>query len=143
MMGYLPVSPYRTNQPAIESRVEAVGATQAYRHVLQNAGARPAERDSVDKELISDVKNGSGGYVNCIKNDGRSNCQKNVGGWPEMQTNSRTLNLPADPYGDADGDGYTNLENWLHLFSLAVESSSDPIAPLPPGNFRVAPLNVS
>lgn len=143
IMGYLPSSPYRINRPAVESKVEAIGALLAYKNVLANAGARPAERDAVDKELIRNVKNGGGEYVNCIKNDGRANCSKNVGGWPAMQKNSRKLTTPEDPFGDKDGDGYTNLENWLHLFSRGVESPNDPIAPLPPGNFRVAPLNLS
>ncbi len=139
IMGYLPSSPYRTRQAAIPSKVKAVGATQAYRLVLKNAGSRPAERDSVDLKLIENVKNSKGSYVNCIKNDGRAACKENVGGWPSMLRNTRVLTLPANPHGDDNGDGYTNLENWLHLFSSNVETSGDVIAPLPPGSFQVAP----
>ncbi|MFT4974561.1 MAG: hypothetical protein ACI8S6_000444, partial [Myxococcota bacterium] len=34
--------------------------------------------------------------------------------WPVLEEVSVVLELPADPSGDDDGDGYTNLEGWLH-----------------------------
>jgi len=47
--------------------------------------------------------------------------QENVGGWPDLAENHRTLAVPADPCADGDGDGYTNLEKWLHGFAAQVE----------------------
>jgi hypothetical protein len=47
--------------------------------------------------------------------------QDDVGGWPELQENYRELTVPANPNGDDDGDGYTNLEEWLHGFAAEVE----------------------
>ena len=37
---------------------------------------------------------------------------------PRIIANCR---LPPSPNGDDDGDGYTNLEEWLHDFSEQVE----------------------
>jgi hypothetical protein len=52
-------------------------------------------------------------------------CQKDVGGWPELAENRRELTLPDNPNNDDDGDGYTNLEEWLHGFAAQVEGRSD------------------
>jgi len=46
--------------------------------------------------------------------------QEDVGGWPDLAANRRELTLPQNPDGDDDGDGYTNLEEWLHSYSAAV-----------------------
>ena len=80
--------------------------------VLNNAGARPADRDSVDKRIINDVRNGKGRIINS---------QTDVGGWPKLEKTIRKLKLPDKPNSDHDGDGYTNLEEWLYLYSETVE----------------------
>ena len=51
--------------------------------------------------------------------------QQDVGGWPELEENCRELTLPDNANGDDDGDGYTNLEEWLHGFAVEVEGRSD------------------
>ena len=61
--------------------------------VLSGAGARPADRDD----------------------------QEDVGGFPDPEPAARPLETPEDPAGDDDGDGYTNLEEWLHAFSAEEE----------------------
>jgi len=80
--------------------------------VLANAGARPADRDPVDKRIVNDVKKGTGNIIAS---------QKDVGGWPELAENRRKLTLPENPSGDDDRDGYTNLEEWLHGYAAEVE----------------------
>ena len=80
--------------------------------VLANAGARPADRDPVDKRIVSDVRNGAGKIIAS---------QKDVGGWPKLAESRRKLTIPDNPNGDDDGDGYTNLEEWLHKFAAEVE----------------------
>jgi hypothetical protein len=50
-----------------------------------------------------------------------NDCTKNAGGWPELQENYRALTIPDAPNDDDDGDGYTNLEEWLNDFALEVE----------------------
>jgi hypothetical protein len=53
-------------------------------------------------------------------------CSRNAGGFPPITGSSRPLVLPDDPGGDTDGDGYTNLEEWLHEFAAEVECQPDP-----------------
>jgi len=84
-----------------------------YNRVLNFAGARPTDRDSVDKRVVSDVRNRTGQVINCVSPDGTTRCQKNAGGWPTMAQNHRTLSLPANQASIAS-NGYSNLENWLN-----------------------------
>jgi hypothetical protein len=44
--------------------------------------------------------------------------------FPTLAQNRRTLTLPANPNSDDDGDGYTNLEEWLHCMAAQVEGRS-------------------
>ncbi|MFT5679373.1 MAG: hypothetical protein ACI8RZ_000277 [Myxococcota bacterium] len=73
--------------------------------LLASAGARPQDRDTVDLRIFSQITERTGGLIDS---------QDDVGGWPELAENTVMLDFPADPSGDADGDGYTNLEAWLH-----------------------------
>ena len=68
----------------------------------------------MDKRIISNVRNGKGKIIAS---------QEDVGGWPELAENRRELIMPDNPNpdGDDDGDGYTNLEEWLHGFAVQVE----------------------
>jgi len=82
-------------------------------YVLANAGARPADRDSVDKRIIENVKTGKGKLPIASQDE--------VGGWPALAENRRELTIPDNPDGDNDGDGYTNFEEWLHGYAADVE----------------------
>ncbi|GAA5191615.1 hypothetical protein GCM10025772_18810 [Ferrimonas gelatinilytica] len=46
--------------------LEVLPATQTLEHVLQNAGARPKDRDSVDARVVSEVRSGGGEIRNCV-----------------------------------------------------------------------------
>jgi len=83
--------------------------------VLANAGARPADRDPVDARVVKSVREQTGSIPAS---------QADVGGWPELEERRRGLTLPANPNGDDDGDGYTNLEEWLHAFAAEVEGNA-------------------
>jgi len=85
---------------------------EVYESVLANAGAWPANRDAVDQRVVADVRNRTGRIITS---------QTQVGGWPNLGTPRRAPALPANPNGDDDGDGYTNLEEWLHSLARAVE----------------------
>ncbi len=98
-----------------------VGNNKVRDAVLENAGTRPAQRNSVDARIVREVKDGTGTVINCVSDDGTKRCEKNGGGWPELAVNKRPLELPPDPDGDEDGDGYTNLEEWLHAMAAEVE----------------------
>lgn len=90
--------------------------------VLNHAGAN-LRRDAVDIRLFNDVLNGTGGFIDC---------PSEVGGWPVLPEMS-SVPVDADNDGMADawemqtfgtlatgatddtnGDGYTNLETYLH-----------------------------
>ncbi len=90
-------------------------------HVMTNAGSRPGERNPVDARVVREVQNGTGQIINCVASDGSSRCSKNAGGWPELGTSTRELAVPADPDGDDDGDGYSNVEEWLQELAAQVE----------------------
>jgi hypothetical protein len=92
-------------------------------HVLRYAGARPADRDSVDTRIVAGVRNGTGRIINCVAPNGSERCSRNGGGWPTMAENRRALNLPANP-NTVTESGYTNLELWLHDMSADVEGRS-------------------
>lgn len=100
--------------------------------VLANVGSRPAQRDRVDANVISHVRNGTGEIINCVSNDGSEKCSKNAGGWPLYAQNTHVPAIPANPNGDSDGDGYTNVEEWLHSLAAGLEGSASALpAPAP------------
>ena len=72
--------------------------------VLKNAGARPWDRDSVDKRVVNDARNLTGAIIDT---------PAQVGGWPQLNEKEHLLSLPSNPHADDDGDGYTNLEEWV------------------------------
>ena len=98
--------------PAWSGSVEA--------NVLTRAGARPLDRDAVDNRVISDIAYRGGGFISS---------QDWVGGWPYLPINVRSLSTPANPHGDDDRDGYTNIEEWLHGFASELENGSSTYSP--------------
>jgi hypothetical protein len=109
----------------------ATANNAVYDRVLRYAGARPADRDSVDKRIVSTVRNRSGRIINCVSSNGTSRCNLNAGGWPTIARNTRRLTLPSSASTVAS-NGYTNLENWLHSLDAAVcgtVQSTSPSAP--------------
>jgi hypothetical protein len=85
---------------------------QVKAHVLRNVGARPADRDPVDQRIIRNVHDRVAHIIVS---------QDDVGGWPKLAEIRRPLSPPANPNADDNGDGYTNLENWLHGYAAQVE----------------------
>jgi pectate lyase len=109
----------------------ATANNAVYERVLRYAGARPADRDSVDKRIVSSVRNRSGRIINCVSSNGTSRCNLNAGGWPTIARNTRRLTLPPSATTLAS-NGYTNLENWLNSLDAAVcgtVQSTSPSAP--------------
>lgn len=74
--------------------------------VLQNAGAWPAMRDTVDKRIIREVQSRTGKIINS---------QTEVGGMPEIAENKRRLRPPKDR--DA-------FAGWLQSYTEAVEKGN-------------------
>jgi hypothetical protein len=105
-------------------------ADQAFTNVADTAGAFYWNRDAVDARLITELLTQKGRIINS---------QNEVGGYPLLPTIMRTsdwdtdsdgmpnawerivpgLNpLLADNNGDLNGNGYTNLEEYLHFCAV-------------------------
>ena len=117
---------------------------EAFASVLDNAGATLPKRDSVDVRVIDEVRNGYATYEGATyeseykvsardKMCGMIDSQDDVGGWPELKSTPAPADNdhdgmpdewemrfgfnPQDPFDgplDGDGDGYTNLEEYLN-----------------------------
>ena len=122
---------------------DVISPLLAYEAVLERAGATRPARDDVDLRMVEAVRTRSG---QLLKND-----PAKVGGWPELAATAPPpdrdadgmadawevemgLNPddPADGVADADGDGWTNFEEYLHQLAgdgvgmRAVRADHDP-----------------
>jgi hypothetical protein len=114
----------------------ATANNNVYNRVLNYAGARPKDRDSADKRVISHVKNRNGSVVNCVASNGTTRCNRNAGGWPSLAQNRRRLTLPSNPNSRAS-NGYTHLENWLHSMDLTLQGVTSTASPTSPPSLSV------
>ena len=97
-------------------------AAQAWVSVLARAGASKS-RDAVDTRIVAGVADGAGRIINS---------PGDVGGWPDLTPGMAWIDTDGDGMPDAwetangldpatddgaadrDGDGFTNLEDWLN-----------------------------
>jgi hypothetical protein len=111
------------SEPFAFGPVETQSAPDAYRLVLDKAGASKA-RDPIDARVVKSVRDRTGKIINS---------QKEVGGWftasstaapkdsdgdgmPDAWERARKLNPKdaSDASKDRDGDGYTNIEEYVN-----------------------------
>lgn len=104
--------------------VTTTSATEAYSAVLDNAGAIQPRRDQIDVRIVNDVIERTGHLINDVAE---------VGGWqimsPGVAINDADHdgmpdeweaifgldpNDSSDSSGDLDGDGFTNVEEYLN-----------------------------
>jgi len=96
---------------------------EAMNVIYANAGANLPQRDSVDQRIVDEARFGSGAYIDD---------PSQVGGWPmlggiaapldtdmdgmpdEWETTFGLNSSTDDSAGDVDGDGYTNIEEFLN-----------------------------
>ena len=140
---HAPKTPYQVTSPFDSGNLPPyVTADAAYTDVLNDVGANMGlnadgtfrnESDSVDVRVINDVINDTGNFIND---------PSDVGGWPTYGSGSGAYpdtdadgmsdtwetakfgNLSRNGTGDYDGDGYTDLEEFLN--------GTEPAAPGPP-----------
>ena len=127
----LQVDGYRQSSPIPVAPVETDSAPDAFRAVLHHAGAAP--RDAVDIKVVDGVRNENGRIINNVTE---------AGGWPELASGvaptdsdgdgmpdewelAHTLNPhnAADGVTDRNGDGYTNLEEYLNERAVRLVTS--------------------
>ena len=104
--------------------------------ILATAGRTIPKRDPVDAAIIATVQNGGGKIVNRVRDSA-------AGGWPTLRSgtpypdqdkdgmsdtwesqNGLNPNNASDRNADNDGDGYTNLEEFLNELAGSPGSSS-------------------
>ena len=124
----------RVNQPFVVAPVNTQSAEVAYEIVLAQAGCS-LFRDSVDQRIIEEIRTGTARFGETYGGGGKGiiDSQTAVGGWPELrsrpapldtdhdgmpddweQKQGLDLNNSADGASDANGNGYTNLEEYLN-----------------------------
>ncbi|HEY0944956.1 MAG TPA: DUF6250 domain-containing protein [Opitutaceae bacterium] len=90
-------------------------AVEVESRTLADAGKMPARRDALDSALMGKIAARTGSFREDLAAPGEDP-------WAQVDIPSRRrLELPHNPAGDADADGYTNLEEWLHGLAAAVE----------------------
>lgn len=115
---------YRSTARFASPDVTTSGAEGALEAVLSSAGAALPRHDAVDERVVADVRNGSGGIIDSPADvggypelpDGTAPPDADHDGMPDEWEREHGLNPddPTDGNADHDGDGYTNIEEYLH-----------------------------
>ena len=140
--GVLGSSYIKLDQPWDAMPINQHTAEEAYKSVLNNAGATLPQRDGVDARIIEEARNGTATYEGVYKTKkavadkskitGIIDSQNDVGGWPELKSTPAPTDTDHDgipdewetqkglnPNDASDGnkvaaDGYTMLEKYLN-----------------------------
>jgi len=121
----------KMKEPFIVTEIQTDSPEQAFENVLAFAGAILPNRDLVDRRIVEQVRTGTGKIIN-------SQCE--VGGWPEYKNAPAPKDSdsdgmpdewetkygfnphdPADANLDQDGEGYTNIEEFLNQTDPGVK----------------------
>ncbi len=116
------------DEPVDFAPVSTETAEKAFENVLLSAGAIRPKRDSHDERIVREVRSGRTTFGNGIIAS-----QTDVGGWPELLSAQPEQDIDADGMPDEwerrfspnrdmslqsaldlDGDGYTNVEEYLN-----------------------------
>ena len=100
-----------SSRPIWISGFTAAASSTVENSLKTTAGARPTDRDAVDVRIFSNLSTRSGRLINH---------PSDVGGWPNLTVNRRTITVPANANADDDADGYTNFEESV-LFPMAAQ----------------------
>lgn len=123
-------------EPFFESHVTTRTAAEAFENVLNDVGCTVPMLDDHDRRVIAEVRSGKVAFKGSKSGlPGLPDSQQDVGGWeehpevrrpadwdvdgdamPDAWERARGLNPndPADGAIDPDGDGFTNLEDYLN-----------------------------
>jgi hypothetical protein len=112
--------------------------------ILETVGASKPVRDSVDVRVVNDFKNGTGTIRDNVSYPGDFPTFSNTAppadndddGMADSWESANGLNTSTDDSAsDQDGDGYTNIEEYLHYLSDAIANGGGGGAsPAPPLN---------
>lgn len=89
------------SRPLWPDDLEALDSAEVIEHNLENVGARPADRTAHDERVLEQFRTGEGSYIDS---------QEEVGGYPDLETNARRVNVPQN-----------GTHAWLRANARAVE----------------------
>jgi pectate lyase len=117
----------RAREPFPTPPVTTQSALQAFQIVLEEAGAILPARDAIDLRIINDIRHGTGAVINFetdVPMGGRWQTYRSLpapkdsdgDGIPDYWEEQFGLNKnsAADAMQDRDGDGYTNIEEYVN-----------------------------
>jgi pectate lyase len=144
--------PSQANAPFATPAITTHSCEEAFDQVLAQAGAWP--RDTITLATISEVKSGTGSWGRVVPADLMAGLTPTTApadsdgdGMPDDWESARGLDPDrADDAEDDDGDGYTNIEAYLHYRAdLLVDGGSNDAAdtspPTPPDNLAALPVS--
>lgn len=133
-----PIEGFISDKPFYEPHVATTSAEQAYDDVLADVGCNIPALDKHDQRVVDEVRNGKTTYKGGVSGlPGLPDSQEDVGGWDDYPEEHRAADWDTDGDGmpgewevshglnandasdgpaDSDGDGYTNLEDFLNSF---------------------------
>ena len=99
------------------------GPEEIEEYLLARSGARPGDRDAADTRIVTQIEARTLRDWMDLPSEYSSYPGHGSDGYPTA-TGSHTLVIPdyLTRQNDDDGNGYTNLEEWLHGWSVQVES---------------------
>ena len=141
----------RSLKPMSAPAVTTEPPAQAYQSILKHVGCTRPVRDVVDARIVAEVRAGTGHIIDS---------QEDVGGWPTYASTTPPADDdhdgmpdawekkygfdpkdPTDGPKDREGDGYTNVEEYLNLTDPDKADTGAPIAHPPvviqSGNERI------
>jgi hypothetical protein len=130
------IEEFLVNEPFFDHHVTTQSAADAYENVLGDVGCNVPMLDDHDRRVIQETRDGSTTYKGSVTGyPGLPDSQQDVGGWEAYPEVHRPADWDTDDDGmpnkweeqhgfnpsdakdgqhDADGDGYTNLEDYLN-----------------------------
>ena len=124
----------KEEKPFAAPEVKTDSAETALTRVLDRAGALAWRRDAVDARVVANTRKQAGWIINSTDD---------VGGWPELKSSSAPADsdndgMPddwekshglnpkrADNNSDRDGDGYSNLEEYLNALAEGAPTAAN------------------
>lgn len=115
---------FRVDKPWPTPPITVSSAEEAYLRVMDQVGASSPRRDAIDQRIISEVKQRTGKIIDIpgdrggypIFSQGTPPNDSDHDGMPDDWEERQNLDMhdASDAVDDEDGDGYTNIEEFLH-----------------------------
>lgn len=144
---YQKATPWNLTTEAQEAGIAVTTTTMTEDYALEivdYVGATAPVRDAVDVRVVQEYKDGNGDFMNDVTypddfpkfSTPPAPTDSDSDGIADTWESSTGLKVGVnDAAGDHDGDGYTNIEEYLHYLSSLVETTAVKAAPGSPQQF--------